>query len=93
MAVDYEEILILACDKFLNDLNRFAYSLVVEEDFRCGLYSEMIDIMKQKGLTEYNIRTEHIYKESKSKTDIALGEDYEVAVELKYDVFGEVNLV
>lgn len=86
MSVDYRKILFLACEKLLSDLDRFTYSFVYEADFRCGLYSEIVDIMEQEGLMDYHIRAEHIYEDPKNKADIALGENQEIAIELKFDL-------
>ena len=73
-------ILLNAGDRFLADLEKFRYSLV-ESDFRCAIYAEIIKEMDDLGMKEYPIRTEYLI--GNKKVDIALGENQEVAVELK----------
>jgi len=78
----YENILRAACDSFISKIDQYNWALLYESDFRCALYTEIINIMEERGLDNFPIRTEHQY--GNNDADIALGDNQEIAIELKF---------
>ena len=86
--VSFETILFDACEKFVEEIEKFESCLLYEPDFRHAIYAELIKIMDEKGMANYPIRTEHKYGDRHA--DISLGENQEIALEIKftYTYFG-----
>lgn len=84
MSEEYTKMLLQACENFIEDLKKFYYSMIREEDFRCAIYAEILRVMDKLGLSDYNIRTQNDY--GGRLADIALGEKQEVAIELKFSL-------
>lgn len=82
MNESFETILFNACEKFVEDIDKFEFCLLHESDFRYAIYAELIKIMDEKGMANYPIRTEHKYGDRQA--DISLGENQEIAVEAKF---------
>jgi hypothetical protein len=80
--VSFETILFEACKKFVEEIEKFEFSLLYETDFRYAIYAELIKIMDEGGMANYPIRTEHKYGDRRA--DISLGENQEIAVEIKF---------
>jgi len=83
--VRFETILSDACSKFVEEIDKFESWLISESDFRCAIYAELVKVMDEKRLTNYPILTEYNYGDKKA--DISLGEDRDVAVELKFGFY------
>ena len=80
--VSFETILLDACDRFLEEIEKFKFYLLYESDFRCAIYAELVKVMDEKGMADYPIKTEHKYRERQA--DISLGRNQEIAVEMKF---------
>ena len=80
--VSLEIILFDACKKFVEEIEKFEFCLLYESDFRHAIYAELIKTMDERGMANYPIRTEHKYGDRQA--DISLGENQEIAVEIKF---------
>lgn len=80
-----EKLLFDACESFVKNISKYNWAMISESDFRCVMYAELVMAMEQKEMTEYPIRTEHKY--GGFAADIAIGDNQEVAIELKFSVF------
>jgi hypothetical protein len=85
MVSDLEKLLLDACESFVKKIDKYDWALIYESDFRYAIYADLITTMEQMGLTEYPIRTE--YKYGNFAADIAMGDNQEIAIELKFSVF------
>ena len=79
---DVESMLVDACEKFVEEIEKFEFCLIYESDLRYAIYAELVKIMDERGIVNYPIRTEHKY--GNSVADFSLGENHEVAVEFKF---------
>lgn len=80
--VNFETILFNSCEKFVEEIEKFEFCLLYEPDFRHVIYAELIKIMDEREMANYPIRTEHKYGDRQA--DISLGENQEIAVEIKF---------
>jgi len=80
--IDLKNLLLEACDSFVKNINKYNWSMLYESDFRCAIYAELIKAMDRKGMENYIIRTEHKY--GNFTADMAIGDNQEVAVEIKF---------
>lgn len=80
--LNLEKLLLDACESFIKNIDKYNWAMIFESDFRCAIYAELISTMKQNEMAEYPVRTEHKY--GNFSADIALGDNQEIAVELKF---------